>query len=89
MFHNRLSWKKGPGCVALETGSAVWDHLSGNAGPCPLSSSMSPRLAGIRYSDSASFLRRQLRGAESLLPSLTLGGDSLGPEERVAYLSCS
>ena len=89
MFHNRLSWKKGPGCVALETGKAVWDHLSGNAGPCPLSSSMSPRLTGIQYSDSTSFLRRQLRGAESLLPSLTLGGDSLGPEERVAYLSCS
>lgn len=47
-------------------------------------------MAGIRYSDGASFLSRQLReGTEDLLPSLTLGGDSLGTEERVTYLSCS
>ena len=73
----------------METGRVLWDHLSRNAGP---SSSFQLHIAtaGIQYSDSASFLRRQLReGAESLLPSLTLGGDSLGTEERITYLSCS
>lgn len=90
MFHNKLSWKKGPGCVALETGRVLWDHLSGrgrNAGPFVLFPA--PHHHG-RYSDSTSFLRREPReGAESLLPSLTLGGDSLGTEEHVTYLSCS
>lgn len=49
-----------------------------------------PWRAGIQHSASMSFLRRQLRGeAGRPLPSLTLGGDSLGPEERRTYLSCS
>lgn len=54
------------------------------------SGSTLPRPPGIQYSHSASFLRRRLReGAERLLPSLTLGGDSLGTEEHITYLSCS
>lgn len=72
-------------------------HMSRLPAPrcCPVgygrgSGSTLPRPPGIQYSDSVSFLRRQLReGAERLLPSLTLGGDSLGTEEHITYLSSS